>query len=313
MSVFTPISPDLLDEWLKGYCVGRLIQVQGIAAGVQNSNFFVTTSLGRYVLTVFEVLPAKEVAFYLDLMTHLARSGMPVPLPVTDRQGRVYGILEAKPAALVSCMSGASVDTPSAAQCSAVGDMLAGLHQAGQIFAQTCANPRGAAWRKETAARLRALMRPAEQELLDKELEFQRHADFSSLPRGMIHADLFRDNVLMNDERITGVLDFYLAGCDAWIYDIAIAVNDWCRDSTGHLDGLRAGDLLCAYANARPFTDIEKQWWPTVLRAAALRFWLSRSDAALHPRSGEMVMIKDPDYYRNILMRLQAGEGIALP
>ncbi len=312
MSVFTPVTPEALSVWLQRYAVGRLAHLQGISAGVQNSNFFVTTTLGRYVLTLFESIPRAELPFYLHLMAHLARCGLPVPAPIADRDNEYLGTLADKPAVLVARLSGASDLSPDSARCARVGAMLAGLHLAGLSYRRHQDNPRGAAWRTATAAQLRPYLTAAEQTLLDEELAFQAGVAVDALPRGVIHADLFRDNVLWDGDHIGGVIDFYFAGVDALLFDVAVTVNDWCSNADGSLDAVRCAALLDAYHAERPFTSAESVAWPAMLRAAALRFWLSRAADYHLPREGEMVLVKNPDEYRDIL-RLRRSAVPALP
>ena len=312
MSVFTPVSTEALSGWLGRYAVGRLVELEGISAGVQNSNFFVTTTLGRYVLTLFEAIPRAELPFYLHLMAHLARHGLPVPAPIADRDNEYLGTLSDRPAALVRRLSGHSEMNPSASQCAHVGAMLAGLHLAGLSYGRRQDNPRGAAWRGATAARVRPFLATDEQALLDAELAFQAGTDYSGLPHGVIHADLFRDNVLWDEGRIGGVIDFYFAGHDALLFDVAVTVNDWCATGRGELDPIRTIALLDAYDAERPFAAAEQALWPAMLRAAALRFWLSRAEDFHLPKTGEMVLVKPPAEYRDIL-RLRIAAPHVLP
>ncbi len=301
MSVFTPVSDADLARWLGGYAIGRPVELQGISAGVQNSNFFVTTTLGRYVLTLFESIPRAELPYYLYLMAHLAHHGLPVPAPIANRDNEYLGTLSDRPAALVARLNGRSVTEPSEAQCARVGAMLAGLHLAGQSYGRRQENPRGPQWRIRTAARLQGLLPADEEALLNEELRFQSGQDYSGLPHGAVHADLFRDNVLWDGDYIGGVIDFYFAGHDALLYDVAVTVNDWCILPDGALEPGRCNALLAAYHAERPFSDEERRCWPAMLRAAALRFWLSRAEDKHLPKPGEMVLVHDPDVFRDIL------------
>ena len=314
MSVFTPVTEADLADWLKNYAIGQLENLQGISAGVQNSNFFVTTSLGRYVLTLFETMPRAELPFYLHLMAHLARHGLPVPAPIANRDNEYLGTLSGKPGVLVSRLAGRSVMDPGPAHCARMGSMLAGLHLAGSTFGRRQANPRGVEWRQACAARIRPHLSSAEQTELDAEMAFQAGFDLAALPQGVIHADLFRDNVLWDGDFIGGVIDFYFAGRDALLFDVAVTLNDWCALPDGTLDGERSSAFLTSYAASRPFTAAEQAAWPAMLRAAALRFWLSRLEDFHRPRSGELVLVKDPNEYRRILaLRAQATDLPALP
>ncbi|ATE62272.1 homoserine kinase [Thauera sinica] len=317
MSVFTPVPESVLADWLTHYAIGRLVELKGISAGVQNSNFFVTTTLGRYVLTLFEDTPRAELPYYLHLMAHLARHGLPVPAPIANRDNEYLGTLQDRPAVLVVRLSGDSIMSPGTTHCARIGAMLAGLHLAGQSYGRRQENPRGAAWRAATAQAVRSFLPAGEQALLDAEVAFQASVDTAALPAGAIHADLFRDNVLWDvddtgDAHVGGVIDFYFAGYDALLFDVAVTVNDWCAAPDGTLDAARCAALLEAYHAERPFTDAERAAWPAMLRAAAFRFWMSRAADFHLPRPGEMVLVKNPDEYRDIL-RLRAAGVPPLP
>lgn len=309
MSVFTPVSAADLNPWLPRYAVGHLAELQGISAGVQNSNFFVTTTLGRYVLTLFEDIPRAELPYYLHLMAHLARHGLPVPGPIANLDNEYLSTLCERPAALVMRLSGASVMDPTPLHCARLGAMLAGLHRAGQSYGRRQENPRGRAWRRTTAAAVRPFLDAADQTMLDRLLALDAAQQVADLPSGPIHADLFRDNVLWDGEHIGGVIDFYFAGNDAWLFDVAVCVNDWCARDDASLDPARYLALLEAYAAERPFTAAEAAAWPAMLQLAALRFWLSRLADFHLPRAGEMVLVKDPAQYRAILLQRAAADA----
>jgi homoserine kinase type II len=312
MSVFTTVTPDQLRQWLQNYAVGELTDLQGISAGIENTNYFVTTSSGSYVLTLFEKLTLQELPFYLNLMAHLAERSIPSAHPVASRTGDYLGMLNGKPAALVARLEGRDVSAPTIQQCAAVGATLAGLHLAGQSYPATMENPRGAAWWKAVQPAILPFIPAAEAELLAEEIRFQDAHRRSDLPRGAIHADLFRDNVLLVGDRVAGVIDFYFACTDALLYDVAIAVNDWCIRTDGTLDDARARAFIESYAAVRPFTAAEREAWPVMLRAGALRFWVSRLYDFHLPRAGELTHAKDPGHFRRIL-ELRIRDQPALP
>ena len=312
MSVYTTVTADDLRRWLRDYAVGELIELRGIPAGIENTNYFVTTSGGRYVLTLFEKLTAQELPFYLNLMAHLAEQGVPSAHPVANRAGSYLGTLNGKPAALVARLEGRDIDTPTIPQCAAVGAVLARLHRAGQSYPSTMDNPRGPKWWKAVLPDVLPFLPQAEGALLQEEVRFQSLYRFSDLPRGAIHADLFRDNVLFAGDRVAGVIDFYFACTDVLLYDIAIAVNDWCISADGALDTAHTRAFLDAYAAVRPYTPIERGAWPVMLRAGALRFWVSRLYDFHLPRPGELTHAKDPGHFRRIL-ELRIRDEHALP
>lgn len=308
MSVFTTVTEDELRQWLADYSVGKLTGLRGIAAGIENTNYFVTTDGGRYVLTLFEKLTARELPFYLNLMAHLAERGVPSAHPVANRSGGYLGALNGKPAALVAFLEGRDLESPSPQQCAAVGAVLARLHLAGQSYPAKMDNPRGPKWWKGVMPDILPFLADTEAALLKEEIRFQSLYRFSDLPRGAIHADLFRDNVLFDGDRVAGVIDFYFACTDALLYDVAIAVNDWCIDDAGELDPARTRAFLDAYAAIRPCTPIERGAWPVMLRAGALRFWVSRLYDFHLPRPGELTHAKDPAHFRRILELRIHGE-----
>ncbi|MES2885300.1 MAG: homoserine kinase [Pseudomonadota bacterium] len=301
MSVFTKVSHPELVEFLKRYPVGELIGHQGIGEGVENTNYFVDTNDGRWVLTLFERLNHDDLPFFLGLMDHLASRGYPSAMPARTREGANLTTLNGKPAALVRRLTGQSVLFPTVGQCQAVGRALGELHVAGLSFDGRAANARDAAWRRTTALALLDKTDDTQRTLIETELAAQAALDWSALPQGVIHADLFRDNVLFVDERLTGVIDFYYACTDALVYDLAITLNDWCVDPDGRPNPARWQTMSLAYRSARELTADERKAWPLVLRAAAFRFYLSRLYDWTFPREGDVVHVKDPTPYRRIL------------
>jgi homoserine kinase type II len=313
LSVYTPVSESELAAWLGNYSVGRLVACEPIKAGIENTNYFVTTTQGRYVLTLFERLPAEELPFYVNLMAHLARHGIPCPAPIASLSDQYLQRLNGKPAILVTRLPGKSVDTPGSAECAELGALLARMHLAGRSYAAYLDNPRGPRWWRFAAREVASFLDPAKQTLLEAELAFQSEHRFPDLPRGPVHADLFRDNALFEKGRISGVVDFYFAGVDTFLYDVAVCANDWClRDPAGDLalDQSRTRALLSAYHAARPLAAEERAAWPVMLRAAALRFWLSRLYDFFLPRPGMMVHAHDPEHFRRVL-ELRAGGDAA--
>ena len=307
MSVFTTVTPDELGGWLRSYSVGTLVKLEGIPAGIENTNYFVTTTRGRYVLTLFEKLQPHELPFYVHLMAHLADRGVPCPRPVADARNQLFGTLNGKPAALVSFLQGRDLTAPEPRHCARVGEVLATMHLAGESYALTMPNPRGPEWWRAVVPEILPFLSAEEAQLLREEVAFQSLREWSGLPRGVVHADLFRDNVLFADDRISGVIDFYFACTDTLLYDIAVTVNDWCVKKDGRLDPLRTGALLDAYRARRALSTAERAAWPVMLRAAALRFWVSRLYDFHLPRPGELTHAKDPAHFQRIRASLIAN------
>lgn len=304
MSVFTPVSEAQLGQWLKRYSVGAPKLLEPIAAGIENTNYFVTTTQGAFVLTLFEKLGPKELPFYLNLMAHLARHGIPCPAPIADLSDQFLGELNGKPAALVTRLPGKSMTRPGREQCAQLGALLARMHLAGRSYPNYLENPRGARWWRDTAPQVRGFLDAERQALLDAEMAFQSRNRYADLPRGPVHGDLFRDNAIFEDGRLCGVFDFYFAGVDVLLFDVAVCANDWCLADPAadrRFDPQLAQAFLSEYAAVRPFSEAEREAWPAMLRAAALRFWLSRLYDFYLPRPGELVHAHDPDHFREIL------------
>jgi homoserine kinase type II len=306
MAVFTSVTLDDLDQWIKQFPLGKALALKGIASGIENSNFFLTTERGEYVLTIFENLDFEQLPFYVQLMRHLAARGVPVPDPVANERGELVVALHGKPAAIVSKLIGASQMDPQPVHCAEVGAMLARMHLAGRDFPLRQPNLRGLDWWVETVPKVLPFLDAPTSALLQAELAFQR--DFAAGPvnaqleQGPVHADLFRNNVMFVGDKLTGCFDFYFAGWDSWLFDLAVTVNDWCIDlDSGRLDHARAQALTRAYHAIRPFTQAEQTAWQPMLRAAALRFWLSRLYDFHRPRAAEMLTPHDPTHFERVL------------
>lgn len=312
MSVFTTVTAEQLAGWLRHYDIGALVTLEGIPAGIENTNYFVTTTAGRYVLTLFEKLQDHELPFYLKLMAHLSERGVPCPRPVANRNDELFGTLNGKPAALVSFLPGKDLTHPGRAHCAQVGALLADMHLAGKTYRLRMDNPRGPKWWRAVMPDILPFLSADEAALLREEVRFQSLQRRSELPRGVVHADLFRDNVLFENDRLAGVIDFYFACTDTLLYDVAVAVNDWCIEPGGRLDAERATALLANYCRRRTFTEAERTAWPAMLRAGALRFWVSRLYDFHLPRPGELTHAKDPAHFHRILASHIANES-ALP
>ncbi|MEO6319908.1 MAG: homoserine kinase, partial [Polaromonas sp.] len=281
MAVFTEVSFDEAAEFLRFLNLGQLQNIRGAAGGIENTNYFVDTDQGHYVLTLFERLTFEQLPFYLHLMKHLATRGIPVPDPAPDAKGNLLHRLKGKPAAVVNKLRGHSELAPTPAHCAGVGDMLARLHLAGLDYSRQQPNLRGLNWWNETVPVVLPHLTPKQRSLILGELAYQNHvaasSSYRSLPRGAIHADLFRDNVMFENGQLTGFFDFYFAGWDTFLFDIGICLNDWCIElESGKLDTVRADAFMAAYQKVRPLTVQERTLLPALQRAGALRFWVSR-------------------------------------
>jgi homoserine kinase type II len=322
MAVFTPVSEDDARALLQHYSLGELVSLRGITAGIENTNYFLNTTRGEFVLTIFEVLTARQLPFYIELMTHLAERGVPVPHPQATREGARLMEMHGKPCTIVTRLSGGYEPDPSPAHCSQAGETLARLHLAARDFPIHQPNLRGLAWWQETAPRVLPFLDAAQADMLKTTLEEQTaFADsdtYRALPSGPAHCDLFRDNVLFDgtyeNPRMGGIIDFYFAGCDTWIFDVAVCANDWCIErETGAFIPDRLDAFLRAYAAVRPFTPEERAAWPRMLQAGALRFWISRLYDYFLPRPAQTLKPHDPRHFERILRLRRQVPAPSLP
>ena len=310
MAVYTEVSLDAAAALIDRLSIGTLTALQPCAGGIENTNYFLDTTQGRYVLTLFERLTHAQLPFYLQLMKHLAERGIPVPGPHGDASGAILHTMFGKPTAVVDRLPGRHYLAPDAAHCAMVGAMLARMHHAAADFPLHQPNLRGLAWWTATVPVVRPFVTDAQRELLESELVFQEQlagtTAFAALPRGAIHADLFRDNVMFDDaggaDRLTGFFDFYFAGVDTLLFDIAVCLNDWCIDlDTGRLDEQRAAAFVAAYDGERALGSAERRALPAVMRAAALRFWISRLWDLHLPRDAHVLKAHDPGHFERVL------------
>ena len=318
MAVFTEVSFEEAADLLSQLGLGQLQSLQGCAGGIENTNYFADTDQGQWVLTVFERLSFEQLPFYLHLMKHLAGRGIPVPDPQAAPQtrkghsssGPILHRLKDKPAAVVNRLQGSSELMPQRYHCSALGEMLARMHLAGSDFEMHQPNLRGLAWWNDTVPVVLPYLDDAQQALIGGELAYQNHIAaqpaYRSLPRGPVHADLFRDNVMFlgqgQEARLCGLFDFYFAGCDSYLFDLAVCLNDWCIElATGVQDPDRAHALVAAYHAVRPLSVQERRLLPAMQRAGALRFWTSRLWDYHLPRQASVLKPHDPSHFERVL------------
>ncbi len=310
MAVYTEVDPETASRVLQAWDAGQLRSLQGAASGIENTNYFVETSTGAWVLTVFERLDFDQLPFYLGLMQHLARHGLPVPEPRTDAAGGFLQRIVGKPASLVTMLPGACVDAPDVHHCELLGEVLARMHLAAADFPLQQANLRGIDWWTATVPVVTPYLPPDLAARVNDELAFQQRfaaaAATHALPQAAVHADLFRDNALFDGPddapRLSGIFDFYFAGTDHLAYDLAVVLNDWCIDlASGKLQEARAEALVAAYRAVRPLGAAELRALPALRRGAALRFWLSRLADWHLPRAASVLSAKDPVHFERVL------------
>jgi homoserine kinase type II len=301
MSVFTPVSDDDARALLEHYSLGALERLEGIAQGVENTNYFLTTTTGEYVLTLFEHIPRADLPFYVGLMDHLAHHDVTCPAPMRRDDDEMLTEVNGKPAVIVTKLPGAARARPTPHDCRLAGEVLAAIHVAGVEYDAALENWRGAAWRESFAQKIAPKISRGENALIESENRYQAMHDDSVLPQGIIHGDYFHDNVLWDGEGHPGVIDFYFACDDVLVYDLAIAANDWCVDPDGAMDPARVDALIAGYEHRRPLEALERELWPVMLRRAALRTWLGRLGYNHFPLESHMTIEKDHAFSRRLL------------
>ena len=314
MAVFTEVPLASAATLFSDLKLGQLHSLQGCKGGIENTNYFASTTEGEYVLTLFERLTAGQLPFYLHLMKHLAQRGIPVPDPQADANGDILLSVLGKPAAVVNKLRGTSQLAPGPVHCAAVGTMLARMHLAGRDYGRQQPNLRGLTWWNETVPIVLPFLSASQAALIRSEIALQNHiaasSAYAALPRGPVHADLFRDNVMFEGDTLTGFFDFYFAGVDSWLFDIAVCLNDWCIELvTGQRDAPRETAFLQAYNSVRPLSFAERSLLSSMLRGAALRFWTSRLWDFHLPREAAMLTAHDPTHFEHVLRQRVAQAG----
>ncbi|MDG2253160.1 MAG: homoserine kinase [Methylophilaceae bacterium] len=306
MAVYTSINKSELQNWLKNFSVGDLKSFKGISSGVTNTNYFVETDTTKFILTIFEQNKMEELPFYFDLMIFLASKKFPCPLPVINKNNTYLTLLKGKPAVLVSFLMGAEKEKINENDCYLVGEALANLHTLAKDFPGKRKNNRNINWVTTKFNEIKTDLTLSDQKIIEAEIDYQENCIIDELPIGIIHGDLFRDNVFFHQDKLSAFIDFYYACNDYLILDVAIAINDWCSNSQGSLETEKFDLFLSGYQSIRELQSSELKYLNNALRLAALRFWLSRLDAYHNVLEGESVSIKDPNYFRIVLLNRQS-------
>ena len=305
MAVYTSINKSELKDWLKNFSIGTLKNFKGISSGVTNTNYFLETDTTKLILTIFEENKLEELPFYLDLMRFLASKNFPCPLPVINNNNDYLTLIKNKPAVLVSFLLGAEKESITEDDCCSVGEALARLHTSAKDFSGKKKNSRNIDWISTKFNELKKRLSSSDQTIIEQEIDYQKNCLTDGLPSGIIHGDLFRDNVFFHQEKLSAFIDFYYACNDHLILDIAITINDWCSNSDGSLKKEKFDLFLNGYQSIRMLQSSELKYLNNALRLAALRFWLSRLDAYYNILESESVSIKDPNYFRKVLLNRQ--------
>ena len=307
MSVYTSVDRDQLDHFLRRYDIGAARSLQAIAAGITNTNYRLDTERGEYVLTLYEHHSDDELVYMLGLQQHLAARGVRCARPVADRRGECFSTLRQRPAAIAERVAGEVCAQPGLEHCAQIGAELARFHLAGADFTGDRPNPRGPDWILAARDMLIDALDQRDRDDIDATLASLDEGSLNNLPRGAIHADLFHDNALFTADGLGGILDFDYACSDCFAFDLAVLLNDWCVDAKHRLDAARVDSVLDAYQQQRRLDAAEVDALPTLLRLAALRFWLSRLYDREYPLSGELTFIKPPETFR-AMHRLRADQ-----
>ena len=311
MAVYTSINSSDLNDWIEKFNFKDLVNFKGISSGVTNSNYLIQMAHSNYILTIFEHNNIEELPFYIDLMTYLAKENFLCPRPIENKNGQALGLLKEKPALMVSFLDGKEKVIRSPKSCYLVGQYLAKLHLTANNFPQLNKNTRGLDWVSDMYLNLKKYLSLEDQGILELEINYHKEMAKAELPEGIIHGDLFKDNVLFLNDKVSGFIDFYYACNEKFIYDIAIAINDWCIDQDGQINKSMFLEFIKGYQSERKLIDNEQEYLNVALRLAALRFWLSRLEDFYNAKEGEITSIKDPKHFKDILLDRQAMKNYA--
>ena len=302
MSVYTKINEEELKNHLNQYSIGSPISLTGISDGIENTNYLLKTDLKEYIFTIFENIDGGNITNYLMFMNHLSERGLLCPNVMKSKKDELFIKIKNKPSAIIEKLSGKSIISTDNTQCSMIGNLLAKFHNCGSDFNIDLKNTRGIEWCTESFKKLSSVITVSQSEIISRAIEMQKDLIAQDLPVGTIHADLFRDNVLFHDNKVSGMIDFYYSCKGYLIYDLAVVVNDWCSDLSGKLIIDKCKNMMISYSGQRNININEFKYWQHALVAGALRFYLSRLLDLHYPKIGEITHIKDPGVFENILI-----------
>lgn len=320
MAVYTVLTREEIEQFIQPFGIGPLISFEGVAEGIENTNYFVETDLsdlpnefstetvGRYVLTIFEQIDSQSLSFYVELTTRLNLRELPVPCPLQDADGNAIKNIQGKPALLIPKIIGQHPTEPNEQQCKAIGQSIAAIHNVTSKDQVNHQSNRNRQWLQQCADQIITLLPADEKTLLEELAYFNHQIDTVSdkVPQGIIHGDLFRDNAIFSNDHLLAIIDFNSAGSDYLLMDLAVIANDWCSEADGSINTGRLNALIDGYQLERPISPQEKQLWNSFLRMAAFRFWLSRRFTQLQAtkqRSNILAEPKDPLQYKQILLQ----------
>ncbi len=301
MSVYTKITDDELSEHLTNYSIGEAYDLIGISDGIENTNYLLKTQQNEYIFTIFENIGDNNINQYLEFMNHLSNKGLLCPNVIKSNANTLFVSIRGKPSAIIEKLDGNSITNPDINHCGLIGDLLAKFHNYGSDFETHLTNSRDLTWCQQAYKKLAAVVSANQSNLICDAILIQKEMEKENLPIGTIHADLFKDNVLFNNDNVSGMIDFYYSCSGFLIYDLAVVMNDWCSDKEGVIIEAKANNLISSYNINREIQDVEKLFWNHALISASLRFFLSRLLDLHYPKIGEITHIKDPKVFENIL------------
>ena len=303
MSVYTRLTKEELEQLLNRYDIGSFIEIEGINEGITNSNYFLTTSQNKYILTIFEE-PDLNLNYAIELMDTLSTNGIKCPIPIKTKDGGSVLKIKEKPLSIFSLLPGKTITnvTPTIKMCDQIGSTIADIHLYSKKYSGDNNGLRDTKWFQKTSEKLNSVLDVDDINLINQEIKNQVYCENKSLPSGIIHSDLFRDNSMFIGDNLTGVIDFYYACNGYYLYDLAIIINDWCLNNDMSINIDRQNAIIKSYNKKREIEILEKQMWSKVLRHAALRFWLSRLHDKYFPTAGEITHQHDPNKFKSILI-----------
>jgi homoserine kinase type II len=312
MAIYTQLKEKQLLNFLAPYQLGSLESFMGVSEGTENTTYFLTVNGREYVLTLFENRGPKELLFFVGYLTYLESSGLPVPGPLVTSSNEALQFISGKPVLLFNRAPGKYYEMAAPRHCESIGAVLGSIHRAGESFKEKHHYPWGLGWMRETAMLLENELDEADINLARQQIALMEELQAKPLPKGIIHGDLFRDNVLWVNDRITAVIDFYEAGFDILLLDLAIVINDWCCLDDGTLDRDKASAIITGYRSQREFSESEKQNWQSISQAAASRFWLSRLKAGSKAHQDVRDVGLDPNQYKQKMLKRRDGDFVPL-
>ncbi len=303
MSVYTILKNKHIKEILSLYNIGSLKSFDGISDGITNTNYFLNTDKGKYVITIFEDIKKTKVTKYLKLMNFFSKKGLCAPEIMITKSGDLLTTVEKKPCSIMQKLSGKTVNESNSMLCKSLGEVIGTFHNFSQQYQGMISNSRDIEWIEKTSKKIENHLQPNQLNLIKHCSKVFKKIFSSNLPSGVIHSDLFRDNVLASNNKITGIIDYYYSFNGPLVYELAVIANDWCVNKNGSINATKYHSFINSYNSVRTITKKEMKQMNNAMIAAGLRFYLSRLVDMIFPKVGEITHIKDPSTFENILKK----------